>query len=170
MTPLPSPSPPLSHPAVLLATWFGAGLLKPAPGTWGSLAALAFAFPIHLYYGWQGLLLASVIVFVIGVWAAGVYVRLSGKEDASPIVIDEVAGMWLTLAFVFPLSLNPTDWKLWPICFLAFRAMDIIKPWPVSLADAKVKGGFGVMLDDILAALFAVGVALIAQDLLGWMI
>ncbi len=138
--------PGLSNPAIFIATWFGAGLLPLAPGTWGSLAALPFAWIIQLYFGWPGLLVASIAVFAIGVWSADAYVRLSGREDPGAVVIDEVAGQWLVL---LPISPDPV---LYAVGFVLFRIFDIFKPWPAGWADRNIKGGFGVMIDDILVA------------------
>ncbi len=146
---------PVWHPAFLLATWFGAGLLPKIPGTWGSAAALPFAWVIAYYGGTLALLIASFAVFGVGIWAAGVYSRHSGVKDAGPIVIDEVAGQWLTLA---PFAFDPLNWI---VGFFLFRAADIVKPWPASWADREVKGGLGVMLDDMFAGVYA-GIALLA--------
>ncbi len=137
------------HPAVLLGTWFGVGLLPRAPGTWGSLAALPFAWGLRQGLGTPGLAIAAVVLFAAGVWAAGVYVRHSGREDPGAVVIDEVVGQWLVLLVV------PPDAFLYAVGFVLFRIADIAKPWPVSWADRSLKGGLGVMLDDVLAALYA---------------
>lgn len=134
---------------VWIATWFGAGLLKPAPGTWGSIAALPFAWGIASLYGSLGLILGAVLLFAIGVWASTIYDRKTGGHDASEIVVDEVVGVWLTLAVIEPSVLG------YALGFVLFRIFDIIKPWPIRWADRRVSGGFGVMLDDVLAAGFA---------------
>ncbi len=133
------------HPAHLLATWFGAGLIPLAPGTAGSLAALPFAYLFSHYLGIVGLGAAIAIVFIIGIWAAHRYGRRTASHDAGPIVIDEVAGQWLALLLV------PADIVLYAIGFALFRLADIVKPWPIGWVDQRVKGGFGVMLDDLLA-------------------
>ncbi|MDH5556221.1 MAG: phosphatidylglycerophosphatase A [Alphaproteobacteria bacterium] len=140
---------PFWHPAFLIATWFGSGLLPKIPGTWGSAAALPFAWLIMWLGGPWALLICAGVAFGVGVWAAGMYSKHSGIKDAGPIVIDEVAGQWLTL---IPAGLNPV---LFLVGFFLFRAADILKPWPASWADRKVEGGFGVMLDDIFAAIYA---------------
>lgn len=150
------PNPPIRRLPILLATWFGAGLLPGMPGTWGSLAALPFAWAIHLYGGPLGLLLAACGVFAIGIWASGEYARQSGAADPGAVVIDEVAGQWLTLALAAPL-----DPLYYALGFLFFRIADIFKPWPASWADRALKGGFGIMVDDIIAGLYA-AVALVA--------
>lgn len=141
-----SPFPPLRDPVVLLSTWFGAGRLPKAPGTWGSLAALPFAALLTWLGGWPTLLAATVAVFFVGWWAAGRYIALTGRDDPGEVVIDEVAGQWLVLLPA------PPDPILYLAGFALFRLFDITKPWPAGWADRKVKGGLGVMLDDVLAA------------------
>ncbi len=89
------------------------------------------------------------MVILAGVWAAGVYIRLSGAPDPRPVVVDEVAGQWLAL---LPAALDPLHFA---IGFLLFRLFDIAKLWPVSWADRSLHGGLGVMLDDILAGAYA---------------
>ncbi len=143
-----APLPPL-HPAALIATWFGSGLLPKIPGTWGSLAALPFAAGLAWLGGPWLLLAASVVIFVIGIWASALYASRLGREDPGSVVVDEVAGQWLTLV---PVALA---FEYYLPGFLLFRLFDILKPWPVSWADRKIKGGFGIMADDVLAALYA---------------
>jgi len=135
---------------VLLATWFGTGLLPITPGTWGSLAALPFAWAIRSHLGTTGLTVATVIVFTIGWWAAATVAKASAIEDPGAVVIDEVAAQWLVL---LPAPLDPLTYTL---AFLLFRFFDIWKPWPVRWAERHVKGGLGIMLDDLLAAVYAV--------------
>jgi phosphatidylglycerophosphatase A len=143
----------LDEPAVWLSTWFGVGLMPFASGSWGSLAALPFAYLILLAggasYGPYLLAAAALLIFLVGVWAADIYGRRSGIADPGAIVIDEVAGQWLTLTVAPP--------KIVPflIGFFLFRLFDVIKPWPANWADRKVKGGFGVMLDDVFAGIYA---------------
>jgi phosphatidylglycerophosphatase A len=140
---------PSLHPASLLATWFGAGLLPVAPGTWGSLAALPFAWAIATLFGQAALLVAAAVVFFVGWWAAEQVGRASGVSDEGSIVIDEVAGQWLTLAVA------PPSAAAYVLGFLLFRLFDITKPWPVSTAERRLPGGLGVMADDIVAAVYA---------------
>lgn len=140
----------LYSPAGILATWFGAGLLPKAPGTWGSLAALPFAWVIQYYSGWVGLTIASVVVFAVGCWAASIFEAKSGVKDPGAVVIDEVAGQWMVL---IPAGLDPL---LYLVGFALFRLVDIFKPWPACWADKNVHGGLGIMLDDVLAAVYAV--------------
>ncbi len=152
---------PLSawHPAAVLATWFGSGLLPKAPGTWGSLAALPFAWVIVMFGGPIALAVATLVVFLVGWWAAARYVAASGQQDPGAIVIDEVAGQWLVLIAA------PQDLLSYGIGFVLFRIVDITKPWPANWADRTVHGGLGVMLDDVLAAVYA---ALIMAGLAMW--
>lgn len=149
LTPLPA-SVRMQQPAVLLATWFGAGLIRPAPGTWGTLAAVPFALLIYWIGGSLLLFAAATAIFVIGIWAAGTYCRAAEREDASEVVIDEVAAIWLVFA-ALPLSAPG-----WLAGFLLFRFFDILKPWPIRGFERRFKGGIGVMIDDIVAALFAI--------------
>ena len=135
--------------AMVLATWFGSGLIKVAPGTWGSVAALPFAWVIYHMWRAPGLALATLVVFLIGIWVSDVHARDLPDDDPSVIVIDEVAGMWLTLLVV------PPDLLYYALGFVFFRIADIWKPWPVCWADRKVKGGSGIMLDDIFAGVYA---------------
>lgn len=136
-------------PSVWLATWFGCGLIRPAPGTWGTLGGMPFGIIILILGGWPVLFVASAIVFAIGLWAAKKFEEMTGEHDASAIVIDEVAGVWIAL---LPAAINMTHAGL---AFLLFRFFDILKPWPVSWADKKLPGAMGVMLDDILAGVYA---------------
>jgi phosphatidylglycerophosphatase A len=139
------------HPASLAATWFGAGLLPKAPGTWGSAAALPFAWGLMALGGPHLLLAAVCICFGLGWWASSFYVRLTGTDDPGEVVIDEVAGQWTALIAA------PLDPLSYAIAFALFRAFDIWKPWPVGWADRKIGGGLGIMLDDILAGVYSLG-------------
>lgn len=133
---------------MLLATWFGAGRLPLAPGTWGSLAALPFAWGMASLAGPPVLFAAALAALVIGIWASEAVTRTSGVKDPGEIVIDEVAGQWLALAFV------PLDPLAYGAGFLLFRVFDIVKPWPANWIDRGVSGGMGIMLDDIVAGAY----------------
>lgn len=139
----------LSHPAGWVATGLGAGLLPKAPGTAGSaVALLPWWFLLRgLAPGWYALVL--VVGFVLGVWACTVSGHRLGVDDHGALVWDEVIGMWITL-FV-----APAGWLWMLVGFALFRLFDIWKPWPVRVADRRVRGGFGVMLDDVLAGVYA---------------
>lgn len=134
--------------ARIIATWFGAGDLPGAPGTWGSLAALPFALFI-VFLGGQYLLAACVLIaFVAGVWASGKLANFHRLEDPQRVVIDEVAGQWLA---ILPIAL---DWRYYLVAFLLFRFLDITKPWPLKNLE-KMPGGLGIMADDIGAGVYA---------------
>lgn len=149
MVPLTRLGLPLRHPAALLATWFGAGLLPWAPGSWGSLAALPFAWAIEWRFGQAGLAIAAILVFAAGCWAADTVARAGAVRDPGFVVIDEVAAQWLVLAAA------PHSLSAYAIGFLLFRIADVIKPWPARWADRALHGGLGIMLDDVFAALYA---------------
>jgi phosphatidylglycerophosphatase A len=145
----------LGHPAGWIASGFGSGLSRYAPGTAGSAAALV---------PWLGLrelpMLAVVVIivlaFAVGVWASNVVIGRLRISDPGVIVWDEFVGQWITL---LPLLVWPADWVWMLVGFFLFRLFDVWKPWPCSWADRRVKGGFGVMLDDALAGVYA-GLAL----------
>jgi phosphatidylglycerophosphatase A len=154
-------------PARAIATFLGAGLLRPAPGTWGTLAALPAAWALHLLGGPWALLAATGIAFGLGWWATAVETAGRADPDPSEIVIDEVVGMWIAL---LPVSFGAAArgvevLALWPgivAAFVLFRLFDIWKPGPVGWADRR-HGPLGVMLDDVIAgALAAVGVGVLA--------
>ena len=147
----------LKSPHIALATWFGAGLLLPAPGTWGSLAALPFGLLILKFGGTQMLLLAILIITALGLWATRKFQLETKTHDSKMIVIDEVAGQWIPLLFC---ALNP----LWiAASFALFRLFDILKPPPISWADKNLNNEWGVMIDDIIAGIFAALCLLLLQ-------
>ncbi len=145
----------------MFATWFGIGFLPIAPGSWGSLAALPSAWVIRGLFGAAGLAAASVIAFFVGWWAAAIIAKASATEDPGAVVIDEVAGQWLVLLAA------PRDPLAYALAFLLFRVFDTWKPWPVRWADRHVTGGLGIMLDDLLAAVYAVLVLLVLLAIAG---
>ncbi len=134
-----------AHPAHFLAFGFGAGLMPKAPGTWGTLVALPI-FALAQFGGMIAVLAVATIFFVAGIWASGIAGRALGVADHSGIVIDEIAAFLLVLAY------TPPTFAWWLTAFALFRAFDIFKPWPIRWADRNIKGGFGVMFDDLLAA------------------
>lgn len=140
---------PFTHPAVLAGTVCGIGFLPVAPGTWGSLAALPIAWVVLGWAGWPVLLMLAVVVFVLGVWAADVYIAANGEEDPSEIVIDEVAAQLAVLAVA------PRVLAAFAAGFVLFRIADIVKPFPAGWADRTIKGGLGAMADDVFAAVWA---------------
>ncbi len=154
----------MSH---LIATFFYVGHLRPAPGTWGSLAALPVAWITYLVTGPYGLTLAVAIVFALGWWATAVETQGKADHDPSEIVIDEVAGQWIALLpIAFGAANNGVSilalWPGWVAAFVLFRLFDIWKPGPIGWADRQ-QGPLGVMLDDAIAGLLAaLGVAVLA--------
>ncbi len=145
-----------------IATWFGSGLLPGAPGTWGSLAALPFAAVLVALGGWPLLLIATVVLLLVGIWASERHARRMRKKDPGEIVVDEVVGQWIVL---LPWALDPLAYLLG---FAAFRLFDIVKPWPASLADRALSGGLGIMLDDVVAAGYALAGCSLLHLLTGW--
>lgn len=156
----------------LTISWFGvSGCFKRARGTWGTLATLPFAFVIHYCFGHVALMLFGMAMFVLGTIASSIYVRSTGKQDPGEIVIDEVAATCVLLSFM------AANWQCYLAAFILFRIFDVVKPWPVSIADKHIKGGFGVMFDDVLAALYPVAMFAAmsyvkpewAQEVLAWL-
>jgi phosphatidylglycerophosphatase A len=140
-----------SRTATLLATWFGCGYSPFAPGTAGSLAALAIGIALHQYAGFAGwhFLLLAAVGFYPAVWAAGVTARAQGTTDPAIVVIDEVLGQWIALA-----GARPFHWKSCLAAFALFRLFDIWKPPPVRQLEA-LPGGLGINADDVMAGLYA---------------
>ena len=141
----------LTNPVHFLALGLGSGLLKPAPGTWGTLASV----PIFLALvslvptGSITYLCLMLVSFLLGVYICGKAADDVGVHDHSAIVWDEFVGFWITMAAVAP------TWPNVVVGFLLFRLFDILKPWPIKLLDKSVHGGFGIMIDDVLAGVFA---------------
>lgn len=138
----------MADPLLFLAFGFGSGLVKKAPGTFGTLAAVPLYYCLaqtgHVIYS-----LITVIVTLLGIWICGQAAKMLGEHDFGGIVWDEIAGYLITLWFI------PFSWNNLILGFLLFRLFDIVKPWPIKWADRQVKGGFGIMLDDILAGMLA---------------
>lgn len=130
----------------------GSGLIKPGPGTWGTLLGLLLFIPLLM---WSELAAWGVFVLsvVFGSWICGKAAEIVGVHDHGGIVWDEFAGIWLVL-----LCLPEQTPLMWLFAFVAFRLFDIFKPWPINWADAKVHGGTGIMLDDLLAGAMAIGI------------
>ena len=142
--------PNLKKPSHLFATWFGIGLLRPAPGTWGSFVALLIWYFAEFLHPIAHIILP---VFILFSWlVCSQSTKDSDSKDHSAIVIDEVAGMFVTLSFV-------SHGIMTYLCaFLLFRLFDIWKPWPISLLDQNVQGGLGILLDDLIAGFLAGGI------------
>jgi phosphatidylglycerophosphatase A len=151
----------------LIATVGGVGHLRPAPGTWGSLAGLVLGWALASITGWIGLLIGTVIVFYVGRWATDMVTRGTDNHDPSEVVVDEVAGQWVALLpIVIGASMSSSAlldlWPGWIAAFALFRLFDIKKPWIVGHYD-RMDTPHGVMMDDICAgAMAAVGVVALA--------
>lgn len=134
-----------SDPAVLIATFFGAGALPNAPGTWGSAAALPVGVVLLMAGGPWAVVAGAVVAFLIGWWATARVLEQVDGGDPGYVVIDEVAGQLMVLAVV------PPDVVHVAFAFVVFRAFDILKPWPIGWLDRNIHGALGVMVDDIAA-------------------
>ena len=151
----------------LVGTLFGVGLLKPAPGTWGSLAALPLAWLVHAVGSWPLLLAATLAAIPLGVWAIGGMIADGAAHDPSEGVIDEVAGQWIALLPVsYGAAFADVDilalWPGWVAAFLLFRLFDIWKPGPVGHFDRQGTA-LSVVLDDVAAGILAaLGVVILA--------
>jgi phosphatidylglycerophosphatase A len=186
------------HPAFIISTWFGIGKIAIAPGTMGSLAAFPVFILFHYLLAFTTseqeyvnlFLLLTALLYVIGQWATGVYMKKTAKHDPKEIVIDEVVGQLLVFLAGFILIANKLNLfdhlyltsdntltskistfftthpihtsyissaiPIYLICFVLFRFFDILKPWPISWCDKNIKGSFGVMFDDLFAAMYAI--------------
>jgi len=152
----------------LVSIFFGVGLLRPAPGTWGSAVAIVLGLILHRIGHFPLLALATVLVTAAGFWACQRELADRPGADPSEIVIDEVAGQWLALLFpsfgFWWMGLDSSNFPYpgWVAAFVLFRLFDIWKPWVIGTADRR-EDPAGVMLDDLLAGLFAgVGTVLLA--------
>lgn len=154
-------------PAQIVGTVCGLGYMRPAPGTWGSLAALPLALVLHQAGGFPLVAAATVAIVAGGLWATAVMTAGSGDHDPSEIVIDEVAGQMIALwaisgpAWAHGLVITQL-WPGWIAAFVLFRLFDIAKPGPVGWADRR-GDPLGVMLDDVIAGMLAaIGVVALA--------
>ena len=138
----------LTNPNHFFAFGFGSGLAPKAPGTAGTLVAIPIFWVIQdlswpLYVSWL------LVTFVLGVVWFGRSSRALGVHDHGGIVWDEMVGYWLTMFFA------PAGWQWMLLGFILFRFFDILKPWPIGAVDRRVHGGFGIMIDDVLAGVYA---------------
>ena len=146
----------LRTPAGFLAFGFGSGLSRFAPGTMGTMVAIPFTFllkqlPPYLFW------VLLIALFLIGIYLCGSTARRLGKHDPGGIVWDEMVGYWLTVAFI------PMQWPWLLAAFVLFRLFDIFKPWPIRQSEKLFRGGLGIMVDDIIAALYAMGILAVFQ-------
>lgn len=143
-----------------VGTWFGAGLLKPGPGTYGSVAAVLLWVGAALAFhpSWTelaaGTAAAALAATLVGIPAATIVAREAGREDPGFVVVDEVAGQWIALIGIRP------DWKHALLALALFRLFDIWKPWPIRKLET-LPAGTGIMLDDVAAGVLALAVGLV---------
>jgi len=138
----------LKNPLHFLSLGFGSGLMPKAPGTFGTIAAI----PVYILMSELSLALfiaVTLLITFVGIFLAEYTSKALGVHDHSGIVIDEIAGYLITMIAV------PFDWVWIIVGFILFRIFDILKPWPISWLDKRVQGGFGIMVDDVLAGIFA---------------
>jgi phosphatidylglycerophosphatase A len=143
----------LSHPAHQVSFGFGSGLIRPAPGTWGTLFAWLVFVVLDPWLGDTGWAMVIASTFILGAAAANRTGRALGRPDHGAIVIDEIVAFWLVL------WLLPGGVITQAFAFLGFRFFDILKPPPIRAVDRRFKNGLGVMLDDLLAAFYTLLVA-----------
>ena len=157
----------LIHPAHMIAQGMGSGLLHPASGTWGTLVGwVFFVFLNQTFIQWSWLWwVILALSFPLGVWACGVTGKEMGVQDDSSIVFDEIWAFWLVLAMLSPMHFSFLEQS---IAFGLFRLFDIWKPYPIRQIDAQVKGGLGVMLDDVIAAAYTLLVFSVGVQLFQW--
>ena len=148
----------LQHPAHFFALGFGSGLMPKAPGTFGTLIGIPLFWLISVY-AFTSQLIVITALFLIGIYFCNITGKAIGVADHGAIVWDEIVAMMLVLTF------TPNVWQWWLIGFLLFRLFDIWKPFPIRQCDAKLKHGFGVMFDDLLAAIYAILVLQLLMEL-----
>lgn len=145
-----------------LAFGFGSGLIRPGSGTWGSVLALVLWWPLSVSLTWTWLGVLLVVASLAGIWICQRTTDELGVPDHVGVVWDEIVAVWIVLW-----ALPDVLW-VWVLGFGLFRVFDVVKPWPIRTLDARVGGGLGVMLDDWVAALYAVAVAWSAWWLVGF--
>ena len=138
----------IKNPIHFLALGFGSGLSPKAPGTMGTLAAVPLVI-LCANLSLNTFIAITVLISLIGIWICDKASKDAGVHDHGAIVWDEIAGYFITMIAI------PITWQTLLVGFIIFRIFDIIKPWPISIADKKVGGGFGIMLDDIIASILA---------------
>jgi phosphatidylglycerophosphatase A len=148
-----------------LATGFYSGKMKPAPGTWGTLAAVPLALALNWLCGPKSVsyLFVTFLLVLGACWIAELHERYTGAHDPKEITIDEVVGFMITMAWL------PATWEAYVGGFLVFRFFDILKPFPISYLDRNIEGGVGTIADDVLAGVFASLVLQIVSAKTAWL-
>lgn len=150
----------LKTPSGFLAFGFGSGLAPVAPGTFGTLAAIP-PYLLFTQLSWPLYALVLLVTFLLGIYLCEKTSQNLGVHDHGGIVWDEFVGFWITL-FMIPLT-----WYWLLLGFVLFRFFDIVKPFPIKWLDKKVKGGFGIMIDDVIAGLFAWAILMVVVRFVG---
>jgi phosphatidylglycerophosphatase A len=145
-------------PARFIAFGFGSGLSPKAPGTFGSLAGITLYILLSIFLSANAILGMLIFWFALGVWACEKTGGDLGVADHGGMVWDEIVAMMLVLGF------TPVGIAWYVLAFALFRLFDIWKPFPISFLDRKFKGGFGVMIDDIMAAMYAITIILLLRE------
>lgn len=153
----------LFEPTHFLALGLGSGMAKKAPGTWGTLMGLVLFVIAVALFGINVWIHALVLLFttIWGVYLCDKTAKDLGVHDHGGIVWDEFVGFWLSMLLI------PVTWYWLLAAFVLFRFFDIVKPWPIKWADQKVSGGFGIMLDDILAGLYTLAILHLVKFFIG---
>ena len=142
----------------LFLTFFGAGLSPKAPGTVGTLASLPVGLAILYYFGMETLFMVTLAITLIGIFEINKYEKVTGSHDQQHIVIDEAAGMWISLMIAYSAAITMhypyAEVLAIVFSFAAFRLFDIWKPSTIGWIDRELKGGLGVMMDDVIAGLY----------------
>lgn len=144
----PIPQGFLKNPIHLLALGFGTGYVPRMPGTVGTLVGILFYLPM-VYLPWPVYIGVTIALFLLGIWLCEVTANHLGVHDHGGIVWDEIVGFLITMTLV------PPEWRFVLLGFVLFRLFDIWKPWPIRWFDMGVSGGFGIMVDDLVAGLYA---------------
>lgn len=141
----------LCNPVHFLALGFGSGLLAPAPGTWGTLAGWLLGITALQFISSYWLVILAVIGFIVGIYLCEKTAADMGVHDHGAIVWDEIVAIWLVLAFI-----PEQSWDWYCLAFILFRLFDIFKPYPIKYFDNNIENGFGIMLDDLFAAVYTI--------------
>ena len=140
--------------SAVIATIFGIGYLRPAPGTWGSLFALFLAILLLEFFGIMGFVFALLSVGVFGWWATSEYLKQTTTKDPSEVVIDELVGIWIALMPAIYFTETQSERMIIAIlALILFRVFDIFKPFPINYFDQRFKNGFGIVIDDVVAGI-----------------
>ncbi|MFB6260452.1 MAG: phosphatidylglycerophosphatase A [Thiohalorhabdaceae bacterium] len=140
------------NPVLWLAEGLGLGRIPFAPGTFGTLLGLPLYYALAAFLPWPAYLAVIVATLPLSAWVCGVGAIARGEHDPSSVVWDEVVGMLVAL------TAAPAGWAPVVVAFIAFRGFDILKPFPVGWLDARIEGGWGVLLDDVVAGVYALAV------------